>query len=129
MTELNLNIDKYDVSDNQIVVVKAPVGGMPPEQARDYLGAITKAFDAEIKRVGLENVACFVFPEQTAPAINVLDTPQAGSKVFFSVPLGNLPAKERIMYLKMTRDELRNSLNIPDCEIHVVPADTDIHVQ
>ena len=129
MTELKLEIEKFDISDNQIVVVKAPIGGMPHEQARDYLASITKAFDSEIKRAGLKKVACFVFPDQTAPAIEVMERPPAGSKIIFSIPLDGLPAKERVMYLKMTREELRNSFDLEECDIEVVPAGTGIEVQ
>lgn len=129
MSELKLEIEKFNISSNQIVVAKAPIGGMPQDKARDYLAAVTKALDSEVKRAGLENVACFVFPYQTAPAIEILDPPPPGSKIIFSVPLEDLPARERVMYLKMTREELRNNFNLPDCEIEVVPAGTKITVQ
>jgi len=129
MTELKLEIEKFDISNNQIVVAKAPIGGMPHSQARDYLASVTKALDTEVKRAGLEGVACFVFPHQTAPAIEILDPPQPGSKIIFSIPLENLPAKERLMYLKITREELRKSFDLPDCTIEVVPAGTGVTVQ
>lgn len=129
LESMDLDIEKYDLSDNKLVVIKAPIGGMDNADAARYLGSITAAFDAEIKRHGYKGVACFVFPAQTAPAITIMDQPTEGKDIYFSVPLGDLPARERIMYLKMVRDDLREQFKIPGCEIHVVPADTDINVQ
>lgn len=129
--EKEFDFSNYDVNENQVCLINVPVAGLSGEHANAYLQAVAKAFKQEMDRAELGKVAFFVFPKNpdgTCPEMQVFE-PADGEHYVVQIPVDGLPAKERVMYLKLLKDELEKEWPNRSCTISVVPKGANVILQ
>ena len=127
----DIDFKSYDIKDDQICIASVPVGGLTPEMAAGYLQGVAKAFKEEIERAQTPKVAIFVFPKNSdgsSPDLNIF-TPKDGEHYVIQAPVDGLPAKERIMYLKLLKEHIESEWPNKNSTISIVPIGTGMTSQ
>ena len=106
MEKIKIDVDKYDITDNQTVLVKIPVGPWGMLEVQQYCQTVMETFKEEFKRNNL-NVNLFVFPVNPvgiSPSLEVLEKPKEGETVVMHVPVSGMQTSEIPQYLKTIKE-------------------------
>lgn len=126
-----IDFSGHKIEEDQVCVLNVPVGKLDTEQASNYLKAVAHSFKEETERAGVSKVAFFVFPKNrdgTTTDLSVF-TPKDGEHYIIQAPVDGLPAKERVMYLKMLKEQLKEEWPNKKCTISVLPVGATVKVQ
>lgn len=119
-------VDKYNINDDDTVIIHVPVDKLKPQEAQNYLSGVLNAFRKELDSKGKENAKLFVFPHHPGkdrPSLQVVAPPAPNSTMVFNVPIGHIPKQHAPAYLKAVKQQLLSEgfkEKYPDCKLIVL---------